>query len=53
MQSRLETYFDNPTAERVFRDDKGRYKPILASIISKAFVAGMHPPDFKLKVQRI
>ena len=50
--SRLESYFENPSAERVFRD-KGMYKSGPASIISKAFVAGLHPHEFKVKVQHV
>ena len=44
--------FENPSAEHVFRDDKGKYKHGPASIISKAFVAELHPPEFKVKVQQ-
>ena len=49
-QSRLETYFENPSVERVFRD-KTQYKKGPASIISKSLVDGLRPPEFKVKVQ--
>ena len=51
VQSRLETYFENPSAERVFRDTNLQYKKGPAAIISKAFVAGLKPPEFKIQVQ--
>ena len=53
VQSRLETFFENPSVERVFRDDKGKYKHGLASIVisNKAFVVGLHSSEFKVKVQ--
>ena len=50
VQSRLEMYFENPSAELVFRE-KGRYKTGPAAIVSKAFVEGLRPQEFKIKVQ--
>ena len=41
VQSRLEQYFENPTAENVFRDARGAFKRGPAAIISKAVVAGL------------
>ena len=46
--SNLDQYFENPRAERVFRDTLGAYKRALAVVISKALVAGFHPPEFKI-----
>ena len=51
VHSRLEQYFENPSAERVFRDALGAYKRGPAAVISKALVAGLNPPEFKLKVE--
>ena len=50
VQSRLEQYFENPSAENVFRDARGAFKRGPAAVISKVFVAGLHPPEFKVKV---
>ena len=36
---------------RVFRDTLGAYKRGPAAVISKALVAGLNPPEFKLKVE--
>ena len=51
VHSRLEQYFENPSAKRVFRDTLGAYKNGPAVVISKALVAGLNPPEFKLKVE--
>ena len=51
VHSRLEQYFENPSAERVFRDTLGAYKRGPAAVISKALVAGLNPSEFKLKVE--
>ena len=51
VHSRLEQYFENPSAERVFCDTLGAYKRGPAAVISKALVAGLNPPEFKLKVE--
>ena len=51
VHSRLEQYFENPSAERVFRDTLGVHKRGPAAVISKALVAGLQPPEFKLKVE--
>ena len=45
VQNRLEKYFDNPSAENVFRDARGAFKRGSAAVISKAFVGGLHPPE--------
>ena len=50
VHSRLEQYFENPSAERVFRDTLGAYKRGPAAVISEALVVGLNPPEFKLKV---
>ena len=49
--SRVELYFENPAAENVFCDSRGRWKLGPAVVFSKAVVAGLAPPEFKLKVQ--
>ena len=41
VQSRLEQYFENPSAENVFRDARGASKRATAAVIRKAFVAGL------------
>ena len=51
VHSRLEQYFENPSAGRVFRDTLGIYKRGPAAVLSKALVAGLSPPEFKLKVE--
>ena len=51
VHSCLEQYFENPSAERVFRDTLGAYKRGPAAVISKALVAGLNPPEFKPKVE--
>ena len=50
VHSRLEQYFKNPSAERVFRDTLGAYKKGPAAVISIALVAGLNPPEFKLRL---
>ena len=40
VQSRLEQYFENPSAARVSCDTLGAYKRGPAAVISKALVAG-------------
>ena len=54
VQSCLETYFEKPSAERVFRD-KGQYKPgwpcRYLSSAKPSFVEGLHPPEFQLKIK--
>ena len=47
MQSRLEQYFENPSAEHVFRDASGAFKRGPAAVISKEFVAGFHPSELR------
>ena len=37
--------------ERVFRYTLGAYKRGPAAVISNALVAGLNPPEFKLKVE--
>ncbi|CAB1115245.1 unnamed protein product [Ectocarpus sp. CCAP 1310/34] len=49
IRSRLEHYFENPSAEHVFRDSAGAYKEGPAAVISKAVGAGLAPPEFKVK----
>ena len=44
VHSRLEQYFKNPSAERVFRDTLGAYKRDPAVAVSKALVAGLQTP---------
>ena len=44
VQSRLEQYFENPSAERVFRDSSGAFKEGPAAVFSKAVVASLSPP---------
>ena len=51
VQSHLEQYFENPSAEHVFRDASGAFKQGPAAVISKEFVAGFHPSEFKVKVE--
>ena len=51
VHSHHEQYFEKPSAERVFRDTLGAYKRGSAVVISKALVAGLNPPEFKLKVE--
>ena len=51
VHSLLEQGFENPSAERVFRDMLGAYKRGPAAVISKALVAGLNPPEFKLTVE--
>ena len=51
VHSRLEQYLENPSAERVFRDTLRAYRRDPAAVISKALVAGLQPPEFKLKVE--
>ena len=41
VQSRLDQYFENPSAENVFRDARGASKRATAAVIRKAFVAGL------------
>ena len=41
VQSRLEQYFENPSAEAIFRDSRGLFKKGPAVVITKAFVAGL------------
>ena len=48
---RLEQYFENPSAERVFRDTLGDYKRGPAAVSGEALVAGLNPSEFKLKVE--
>ena len=48
---RLENYFENPTAETIFRESNGKYKKGPAAVITKALVANLHPPEFKTKVE--
>ena len=51
MNESLEQYFENPSAENVFHDARGAFKRGPAAVISKAFVAGLHSPEFKVKVE--
>ena len=51
VQSRLEQYFENPSDENVFRDARGAFKRGPSAVISKAFVSGLHPPEFKVKFE--
>ena len=51
VQSRLEQYFENLSAENVFRDARGAFKRGGAAVISKGFVGGLHPPELKVKVE--
>ena len=50
VHSRLEQYFENPSADRVFRDTLGAYKRGPAAVISKALVAGLNPPSSNLRL---
>ena len=45
----MEKYFEDPSAENVFREARGTVQKSPAAVISKAFLAGLHPPEFKLK----
>ena len=45
VHSRLEQYFEKPSAERVFRDTLRAYKRGHEAVISKALVAGLQPPS--------
>ena len=51
VQSCLEQYFQNPSAENVFRDARGAFKRGPAAVIIKVFVAGLYSPEFKVKVE--
>ena len=51
VQSHLEQYFENPRPENVFCDVRGVFKRGPAAVISKAFVAGLHAPECKVKVE--
>ena len=51
VQSRLEQYFENLSAENVFRDARGAFKRGGAAVISKGFVGGLQPPELKVKVE--
>lgn len=46
----METYFENRSAEAVFRDPDGSYKRGPARVITQAFVDGLKSPGFKDKV---
>ena len=50
VQSCLEQYFEDPSAENVFRDACGAFKQGPATVISKTFVAGLHQPEFTVEV---
>ena len=50
VQSHLEQFFEKPSAENYFRDARGAFKRGPAAVISKAFVAGLHPPECRVKV---
>ena len=50
VQSSLKQYFDNPNGKNVIRDACGAFKRGPADVISKAFVAGLPPPEFELRV---
>ena len=51
VQSRLEQYFEKSSGENIFFDARGVFKRGPAAVIRKAFVAGLHPPEFKIKVE--
>ena len=51
IQSRLELCFENPIAEYDFCDARGTFKRGPAAVISQAFVAGLHPPEFNVKAE--
>ena len=51
VQSRLKEYFENLSATRVFLDTLGAYKRGRAAVTGKALVAGLNPPEFKLKIE--
>lgn len=48
-QERLEEYFENPSAARLFRE-KRKYISGSARIITEALVRGLTPPEFKVNV---
>ena len=50
VQSRLEQYFENPSAANAFRDAYEAFKRGPAAVISKTFVAGLHPPKVESKL---
>ena len=47
---KLEEYFATGPAEKLFRDDQGCYRKGPASMITKALVDGVKPPELKRKV---
>ena len=51
VQSRLEQYFENLGTEHVLPDARGTFKRGPAAVISQAFVAGLHPPEFNVKAE--
>lgn len=51
IRGRLEEYFENPGAVRVFRDDADKYKRGPARVISEAVVKGLKPREFKDNVE--
>ena len=48
---RLEDYFENPSAEKVFRDADGKYVKGPARVLTAALVAGLKPHEFKVEVE--
>ena len=48
---RLEDYFENPSAEKVFRDADGKYVKGPARALTAALVAGLKPHEFKVEVE--
>ena len=51
VQSRLEQYFEKSSGENIFFDARGVFKRGPAAVIRKAFVAGLHPPEFNVKAE--
>jgi len=49
----LEAYFENPSASAVFRDSHGKYLSGPARIITRSFVAGLKPREFKSKIEGV
>ena len=48
---RLEDCFENPSAEKLFRDADGKYVKGPARVLTAALVAGLKPREFKVEVE--
>lgn len=49
----LGRYLENPSADKVFCESDGRFKQGASQVITKAFVAGLKPGEFKMKAEGI